>query len=119
MSVYSGTKFAVRAISEGLRQEAGAVAAQFGYLDILVNNTGITAPDDGPTKGKINPPAVVSHSVRIMFIRSSILRTMEGRLELRLCSMLSPVKKGQDQFRKGVRIHLWTLDLNILGEELL
>src|ERR1700758_4930818 len=28
-------------------------------------------------------------------------------------------KKGQDQFRKGVRIHLWALDLNILGEELL
>ena len=28
-------------------------------------------------------------------------------------------KKGQHQFRKGVRVHLWTLDLNILGEELL
>jgi hypothetical protein len=28
-------------------------------------------------------------------------------------------KKGQDQFRKGVRIHLWALDLNILGDELL
>jgi len=28
-----------------------------------------------------------------MLIRSSILRTMERRLELRLCSMLSPVKK--------------------------
>jgi hypothetical protein len=53
MSVYSGTKSAVRAISDGLRQEAGAVAAQFGYLDILVNNVGITAPHDGPTKGRI------------------------------------------------------------------
>jgi hypothetical protein len=28
-------------------------------------------------------------------------------------------KKGQDQFRKGVRVHLWALDLNILGDELL
>jgi hypothetical protein len=53
MSVYTGTKFAVRAISEGLRQEAGVVAAQFGYLDILVNNPDITAPHDGPTKGQI------------------------------------------------------------------
>ena len=26
-------------------------------------------------------------------------------------------KRGQDQFRKGVRIHLWVLDLNILGDE--
>jgi hypothetical protein len=26
-------------------------------------------------------------------------------------------KKSQDQFRKGVRIHLWALDLNILGDE--
>jgi hypothetical protein len=28
-------------------------------------------------------------------------------------------KKSQDQFRQGVRIHLWALDLNILGDELL
>src|ERR1700730_9119190 len=28
-------------------------------------------------------------------------------------------KKGQHQFCKGVRVHLWTLDLNILGDELL
>jgi hypothetical protein len=41
----------------------------------------------------MNAPAVVSHGVRTIFIRSSILRTMEGRLELRLCSILSPVKK--------------------------
>ena len=27
-------------------------------------------------------------------------------------------KKGQDQFRKGVRIPLWALDLSILGDEL-
>jgi hypothetical protein len=27
--------------------------------------------------------------------------------------------KGQDQFRQGVRVHLWALDLNILGDELL
>jgi hypothetical protein len=26
-------------------------------------------------------------------------------------------KKGQDQSRKGVRIHLWALNLNILGDE--
>jgi hypothetical protein len=26
-------------------------------------------------------------------------------------------KKGQDQFRQGVRIHLWALDLNIPGDE--
>ena len=38
-------------------------------------------------------PAMVNHSVRTMFIRSSILRAMEGRLDLRLCSILSPVKK--------------------------
>ena len=36
---------------------------------------------------------VLSHSVRTMSIRSSILRAMEDRLELRLCSILSPVKK--------------------------
>src|SRR5882757_6070219 len=41
----------------------------------------------------MNAPAGVSHSVRTMFIRSSILRTMEDRLELRLCSILIPVKK--------------------------
>jgi len=41
----------------------------------------------------MNAPAVVSHSVRTMFIRSSISRTMDGRRELRLCSILSPVKK--------------------------
>jgi hypothetical protein len=46
-----------------------------------------------PTKGQMNAPAVVRHSVRTMFIRSSILRTMEGRLQVRLCSILSPVKK--------------------------
>jgi hypothetical protein len=46
-----------------------------------------------PTKGQMNAPAVVSHSVRTMFISSSILRTVEGRRELRLCSILSPVKK--------------------------
>jgi len=46
-----------------------------------------------PTKGQTNAPAVISHSVRSMFIRSSILRTMEGRLELRLCSVLSSAKK--------------------------
>ena len=28
-------------------------------------------------------------------------------------------KKGQDQFRNGVRIHLWALGRNILGDELL
>jgi hypothetical protein len=28
-------------------------------------------------------------------------------------------KKGQDQFRQGVRIHLRVLDLNIFGDELL
>ena len=44
-------------------------------------------------KGQMNAPGVVSHSVRTMFIRSSILRTIEGRLELRLCSILNPVKK--------------------------
>ena len=37
--------------------------------------------------------AVVSHSVRTMFIRSSIFRRMAVRLGLRLCSILSPVKK--------------------------
>jgi hypothetical protein len=46
-----------------------------------------------PTKGQMKAPAVVSHSARSMFIRWSILRTMEGRLELRLCSILIPVKK--------------------------
>jgi hypothetical protein len=35
---------------------------------------------------------VVDHSLRTMFIRSSILRTMEGRLKLRLCSILSEVR---------------------------
>ena len=28
-------------------------------------------------------------------------------------------KEGQDQFRQGIRIHLWALDLNILGDKLL
>jgi hypothetical protein len=27
-------------------------------------------------------------------------------------------KKGQDHFRKGLRIPLWALDLNILGDQL-
>ena len=36
-----------------------------------------------PTKGQMNAPAVVSHSVRTMFIRSSILRTMEGHRAMR------------------------------------
>jgi len=40
-------------------------------------------------------------------LKSSILRTMEARPELKFCSMLSPVKKGQHQFRKGVRVHIF------------
>jgi hypothetical protein len=44
-------------------------------------------------KARLNAPAVVSHSLRAIFIKSSILRTMEARPELKFCSMLSPVKK--------------------------
>ena len=80
---------------------------QFGHLDILVNNAGIISLRDGPTKGQMNAAAVVSHCVRTMFIRSSILRAMENRLELRLCSILSPVKKVRTNSARESAFIFW------------
>ncbi len=54
---------------------------------------GLRDQRSGRRPGQMKAPAVVSHRVRTMFIRSSILRTMEARRELRLCSILTPVKK--------------------------
>jgi hypothetical protein len=56
-------------------------------------------------KARLNAPAVVSHNVRTMLIRLSILRMIEGRPEFRLCSILIPVKKvGTNSARESAFI---------------
>jgi hypothetical protein len=57
-------------------------------------DTGFQPVSDHEDRLHVAPfSSVLSHSVRRMLIRSSILRSTARRLKLRLCCMLSPVKK--------------------------
>jgi hypothetical protein len=78
-------------ITEDGRQGCGSTNPAFNCSRLSL--TAVAPPLKLSKEGQLSAPAVVSHSVRTMLIRSSILRMMERRLELRLCSILSPVKK--------------------------
>jgi nucleoside-diphosphate-sugar epimerase len=100
-------------VTDPANAESAVKAAmdRFGRIDVLVNNAARRLRGLYKaiiifyvlSRNLITLP-VVRYSARTIFIRSSILRTREGRLELWWCSIPSPANHGFGGFAPPAKI---------------